>query len=139
MMWVYNLYMTNRNLRHKGMRVNVFGLSIADDFKNKSVGKHNLRKRNSHHHHSFESSFSENSPKNLMVMYDVPQGMKKEREWFRRHLVKFGYVMIQKSIWVGPSPLPKDFLDYLREIKIGDKFKTFKLAKPYNVSLSAMT
>jgi hypothetical protein len=131
--------MTNKNLRYKGMRVNAFGLPIVDKFKNNYAEKNNRQKINPYHQHlSFESSFSESAPKNLIVMYDVPQGMKKEREWFRRHLVKFGYVMIQKSIWVGPSPLPKDFLDYLKEIKIGDKFKTFKLAKPYNLSISSI-
>ena len=57
---------------------------------------------------------------------------KKERDWFRRHLVRFGYIMIQKSVWVGPSPLPKDFLEYLNKIKIGDDFKTFKLARAYD-------
>ena len=64
-------------------------------------------------------------------MYDIPHTLKKERDWFRRQLINFGYVMIQKSVWVGPSPLPKDFLAYLKEIKIGDSFKTFKLAKSY--------
>ncbi|MBK5215715.1 MAG: hypothetical protein JJE53_02830, partial [Candidatus Pacebacteria bacterium] len=42
-------------------------------------------------------------------------------------------IMIQKSVWVGPSPLPKDFLLYLKEIEIGDDFKIFKLAKSYKV------
>jgi len=64
-------------------------------------------------------------------MYDIPSDKKKERDWFRRKLIKFGYIMIQKRVWVGPSPLPKDFLDYLKEIKIGDNCKTFKLAKSY--------
>jgi len=71
-------------------------------------------------------------------MYDIPHNLKKERDWFRRQLIKFEYIMIQKSVWVGPSPLPKDFLDYLKEIKIGDNFKTFKLAKPYKNTISAM-
>ena len=66
-------------------------------------------------------------------MYDIPHDMKKERDWFRRHLIKFGYIMIQKSVWVGPSPLSKNFLDYLKEIKIGDNLKTFKLAKGYKI------
>jgi len=68
-------------------------------------------------------------------MYDVPHVQKKERDWFRRHLIKFEYIMIQKSVWVGPSPLPKEFLNYLEEIKIGDKFRTFKLAKSYTGKL----
>mgnify|MGYP001586300395 CR=1 FL=1 len=25
--------------------------------------------------------------------------------------------MIQRSVWVGPSPLPKEFLEYLKSIK----------------------
>ena len=78
------------------------------------------------------SSFSENTPKNLLVMYDIPEDKKPEREWFRRHLIKFGYVMIQRSVWVGPSPLPKDFLTYVKKIGLKDNLKTFKLAKGYN-------
>ena len=29
-------------------------------------------------------------------MYDIPSGKKKERDWFRRQLIKFEYIMIQK-------------------------------------------
>lgn len=119
------------------MRVNAFGLPILGDSKKEQTKKIHKRVR-SLYHTTFISSFKEDAPKNLIVMYDIPHNLKKERDWFRRHLIKFGYVMIQKSVWVGPSPLPKDFLDYLKEIKIGDKFKTMKLAKPYNQSISAM-
>lgn len=122
---------------YKGVRVNAFGLPILfdeSDVKNKDKKS---RKRD-FYHTSFISSFSKESPKNLIVMYDIPHEMKKERDWFRRHLIKFGYIMIQKSVWVGPSPLPKPFLEYLKEIEIGDKFKTFKLAKPYESSISVM-
>jgi len=34
-----------------------------------------------------------------------------------------GYEMIQKSVWVGPSPLPKDFLDYVKEINLKSVLK----------------
>jgi CRISPR-associated endonuclease Cas2 len=69
--------------------------------------------------------------KNLLVMFDIPTERKAEREWFRWHLKKFGYILVQKSVWVGPSPLPKDFLDYLKKIKLKECIKTFKLAKSY--------
>lgn len=80
----------------------------------------------------FTSTFKKESPKNLLVMFDIPEVKKAEREWFRFHLRKFGYEMIQKSVWVGPSPFPKDFLDYVKDIKLRECIKTFKLAKPYN-------
>ncbi len=79
----------------------------------------------------FYFSFPKDSPKNLLVMYDIPEGKKAEREWFRFHLKKFGYEMIQRSVWMGPSPLPEDFLNYLKEIKLKSCVKTFKLAKSY--------
>ena len=79
----------------------------------------------------FDFSFAESAPKNLVVMFDIPEPKKAEREWLRFHLKKFGYKMIQRSVWVGPSPLPADFLDYIKEIKLKNCVKTFKLAKPY--------
>ncbi len=128
--------MASRGFYYKGMRVNAFGLPVFGGSDKKQI-KESKRKR-SFYHVSFESFFKDTAPKNLIVMYDIPHNLKKERDWFRRHLIKFGYIMIQKSVWVGPSPLPKSFLDYLKEIKIGDKFKTFKLAKSYNSSISAI-
>ncbi len=81
---------------------------------------------------TFDSPFQKGLPKNLIVMFDIPEVKKAEREWFRFHLREFGYEMIQKSVWVGPSPLPKDFLDYVKSIKLKECIKTFKLAKSYN-------
>jgi len=81
----------------------------------------------------FDSPFSKESPKNLLVMFDVSESRKAEREWLRHHLRKFGYIMVQKSVWVGPSPLPKGFTDYLKNIKLSDSLKTFKLARGYKI------
>ncbi|MCX6757540.1 MAG: hypothetical protein NTZ44_01490 [Candidatus Nomurabacteria bacterium] len=61
----------------------------------------------------FSNIFKKDSPKNLIVMFDIPEGKKAEREWFRFHLKRFNYVMVQRSVWVGPSPLPKDFMNYV--------------------------
>lgn len=80
----------------------------------------------------FDVKFPKDAQKNMIVMYDIPEPKKAEREWFRWHLKKFGYAMIQKSVWVGPSPLPKEFLKYLDEIKLRNAIKTFKLANAYN-------
>ena len=66
-------------------------------------------------------------------MFDVPEPKKAEREWLRWHLKKFNYIMIQKSVWVGPSPLPKEFLDYIKEIDLKENLKTFKLTRGYNL------
>lgn len=79
----------------------------------------------------FHSSFILNSPKNLLFMFDIPESKRAERNWLRWHLKEFQYYMLQQSVWVGPSPLPKKFIGHLKEMGIEKCIKTFKLARPY--------
>lgn len=76
----------------------------------------------------FDSSFTKDSPKSLMVMFDIPEARKAEREWFRYHLKQFGYEMIQRSVWYGPSPLPEAFVEYVRSIGLTGAVKVFKVS-----------
>ena len=145
----------NTELNHKGMIVNIFGIprfkkysprsirTTLDRLKKKEIiekeltgiilskyGKEYVRRK-------IDSLKQFNKPeniskdRNLLIMFDVPTRRKAEREWLRWHLKKFGYIMVQKSVWVGPSPLPKEFKEYLEEIKLNKCIKTFKLAKSY--------
>ena len=144
-------------LRYKGVRVNLLGLPIFKKYPSGSIrttiwrlheqcliekdlagwyitpaGK-NYIKRKADSLLGFDFRFPKDAPKNLIVMYDIPENQKAEREWFRWHLKKFNYEMIQRSVWVGPSPLPKEFMEYVRKIKLKDAIKTFKLAKAYHL------
>ncbi|MEK7539445.1 MAG: hypothetical protein AAB595_02305 [Patescibacteria group bacterium] len=142
--------------RYKGMPVSILGLPAIFPYKKQSINNTLCRlnkngyvlKENNYisllskgrkyienkkvRFLTFDSPYKKESPRNLLVMFDIPETKKAEREWFRFHLRQFDYRMIQKSVWVGPSPLPKDFLDYIKEIKLQDCIKTFKLAKHYN-------
>jgi len=142
---------------YKGVPVNAFFLPAFENYKKRSVrnnfydlqrdgyiektngyfilnknGKEYLDKNKKKNLQNFES-IENNNPKNLLLLYDIPEDKKRERDWFRRTLIKFGFVMIQRSVWVGPSPLPKEFLDYIKEIKLKDTIKTFKLEKGYEL------
>lgn len=117
-----------RSIYYKGIKLGPMGLPAF--LFEKSRAKKTNRKRN-FYYVTFRTQFEKVAPKNLIVMYDIPHEKKKERDWFRRQLKNFDYVMIQKSVWVGPSPLPKDFLEYVKLIGLKNKLKTFKLAKPY--------
>lgn len=146
----------NTTLRYKGGRVNLFGIPKFKNYSQNSMsgtlsylekkgfvehadegllitlrGQEYVKKKTASLKQFFHA-FDKEAPKNLIVMFDIPETKKAEREWLRWHLKKFNYAMIQKSVWVGPSPLPKEFIDYLQEIKIKDGFKTFKLAKGYD-------
>jgi phenylacetic acid degradation operon negative regulatory protein len=142
---------------YKGVPVNAFFLPAFGNYKKESVrnnfydlqkdgyieklkghfvvnknGKEYLNKNKKKHLQNFEP-IENNSPKNLLLLYDIPEDKKQERDWFRRNLIKFGFVMIQRSVWVGPSPLPKEFLDYVKSIGLKDSIKTFKLEKGYEI------
>jgi len=140
---------------YKGMRVNIFGIPKFKKYNKKSLqitvdrlnkkgiiekelkeivlskyGKEYV-KRKFNSLKQFDKPDKISSKRDLLLMFDVPTEKKAHREWLRWHLKKFNYVLIQKSVWVGPSPLPKEFNDYLKEIKLNNCIKTFKLEKPY--------
>lgn len=96
-------------------------------------GEEFLENKRDHFLNKFETNKTEKDPKDLLLLYDIPQDKTTLRNWFRRELVSFYFVMIQKSVWVGPSPLPKEFLDYVKDIGLKDNIKYFKLAKGYNL------
>ncbi len=123
--------MSKNKIYYKGVRVNLLGLPILSKPKKYKNLESDERVRG-FYNISFKNSFPDNAQKNLLLIYDIPEGRKKERDWFRRQLKNFGFVMIQRSVWVGPSPLPIDFLAYLKRIGLQKEFKTFKLAKSYN-------
>lgn len=119
-------FMAGRKIfNYKGVSVNFLGLPIFSESKKiKNTPKREYLQ-------SFVSDFKKNAPKNLLLMYDIPHARKKERDWFRRQLKNFDFIMIQKSVWIGPSPLPGEFRDYLKRIGLQQEFKTFKLTKSY--------
>jgi len=144
-------------LKYKGLRVNLFGLPDFKYYKYQTFANRLsiLRKKDfvkmmpggeyiittkgtlflekqKNILKKFKTDKNENSPKDLLIVYDIEENRKKERDWFRFHLKKFHFIMIQRSVWVGPSPLPKEFSDYLKEIKLGDNFKKFKLSRGYS-------
>lgn len=140
---------------YKGVPVNAFFLPALWNFKKESVrnnfyylnrdgyieksngyfvinknGKEYLSKNKKQQLKNFES-IENKGPKNLLLLYDIPEDKKNERDWFRHTLIKFSFIMIQRSVWVGPSPLPKEFLDYVKSIGLKDTIKTFKLERGY--------
>jgi DNA-binding transcriptional regulator PaaX len=145
-------------IKHNGVRTGFLGLpdfkyykyqtlaNRCSDLKNRghikeingeyfitSKGEDSLVKNHNNNLRKFTSEKKETDPKDLMVLYDIPQNQTSTRNWFRRELRRFHFIMIQRSVWVGPSPLPKEFIQYVKEIKIDETFKTFKLAKGYNI------
>ena len=142
-------------LKYKGMPVSMFGIPDLGIYKKQSLqnslsklstngyikkseekifitpeGEKFLKKK-FENYKAFKNTFKKDSPKTLIIMYDIPQEEKKKRDWFRFQLKRFGYEMIQRSVWVGPAPLPKEFINYAKSLNLHQSIKTLRLAKPY--------
>jgi CRISPR-associated endonuclease Cas2 len=145
----------NKELNYKGVKVNFFGIPRFKSYKKDVIYNTicRLKKKNfiekelagivlskygkEYVKRKYDSLKQFDNPGNLskdrtlLVMFDIPTEKKAHREWLRWHLKKFNYIMVQKSAWVGPSPLPKEFSEYLKKIKLDKCIKTFKLDKSY--------
>ena len=75
------------------------------------------------------SSFTKNSPVNMIISFDIPEKDRFMRHWLRNQIKIFGYKMLQQSLWIGPGPLPLPFLKRLEDLNIRKNIKTFKLTK----------
>lgn len=63
----------------------------------------------------------------IIVLFDIPEKNKKIREWIRRQIKFWDFKMIQKSVWLGSGPLPKEFDKRLKELKVENGVKIIKI------------
>jgi len=65
----------------------------------------------------------------MIIAFDIPEDKRRNRHWLRVELVSLGFEMLQKSVWLGPAPLPKEFLDQLKNMGILTCLKFFEVKK----------
>jgi hypothetical protein len=63
---------------------------------------------------------------NMIISFDVPEKLSGRRDWLRNELVHLGFHMIQKSVWFGRAPLPKEFIQELHRFNLLTYIKFFK-------------
>lgn len=145
-------FILHTEISYKGVRVNLLGLPIMKKHKPQSVynalnilrkkslitksegkvtltqkGIKYLQKRKNVH---FNSSVNQkNLPKNLLVIFDIPESHRAYRNWFRSQLKFLNFEMVQQSVWLGPGPLPKEIKNYLKEINLNIYIKYFIVKK----------
>lgn len=57
----------------------------------------------------------------VMVVFDIPEKMRKYRDEFRKYLLSFGFQKFQKSIWICPYDTLKDLNEVINTYSL-DKF-----------------
>ncbi len=68
--------------------------------------------------------------KNLViVIFDIPEIHRNRRGWLRSVLRNLGFTMIQKSVWVGKSKIPRQFIDDLHKLSLSSYVEIFQVVK----------
>ncbi len=56
-----------------------------------------------------------------LVCFDIPEREQAKRRWLRGELIALGYRALQKSVWIGQTPLPTDFIASLDALNLRGK------------------
>ena len=70
----------------------------------------------------------------MIVVFDIPESRRKERDWLRDVLRNLGFTMLQKSVWLGKIKIPEQLIDDLRRLYLQNAVEIFKITKQGNLS-----
>ncbi len=66
-----------------------------------------------------------------IVIFDIPESERRKRRWLRAKLLEFDYRPLQRSVWFGKSPLPKQFIDDLSDFKMWQYIFIFDISEEF--------
>lgn len=66
-----------------------------------------------------------------VVIFDIPENQSQVRDWLRRELYMLNYRKLQKSVFIGKHPLPKDLIEDIKKQKIGNFVNYLLVEKAY--------
>lgn len=69
----------------------------------------------------------------IIVIFDIAETEKHKRDWLRQVLRRLGFRMLQKSVWVGESQLPRDLISDLEKLGILNSVKILSVFKEGNI------
>jgi len=53
-----------------------------------------------------------------MVIFDIPEATRKDRDFLRKQLKWLGFLELQKSVWVFPHEIKKELMDFIKLCKV---------------------
>jgi len=75
----------------------------------------------------------EKSEKRIVVAFDIPERFSKKRAWLRTTLRMLEFEPIQKSVWMGNTKLPEEFIQDLQDQKLFSYVHLFRIDKELNI------
>ena len=72
----------------------------------------------------------------IIVVFDISEKEKHKRAWLRDVLRNLGFVMLQKSVWIGKKELPEDLISDMGKLNLLSCVKIFSVHKEGNIELN---
>jgi DNA-binding transcriptional regulator PaaX len=66
-----------------------------------------------------------------VVIFDIPESMRKSRNWLRVELGSLGYKKLQQSVFIGKKPLSEDIIIGIKENKLNNYVNYLLVDKVY--------
>ncbi len=70
-----------------------------------------------------------NSNNQVIISFDIPEKLRRKRDWLREVLKNLGFQMVHQSVWMGKGAVPKDFIVDLENLKILEHVEIFGISK----------
>lgn len=74
----------------------------------------------------YENKISQHS---IIISFDIPEKLRRKRNWLREVIKNLGFTMVHQSVWVGKVKIPKDFILDLENLKILEYVEIFEISK----------
>ncbi len=65
----------------------------------------------------------------ILVIFDIPEKLRRYRAWLRDVLHGLGFSMLQKSVWIGEEKLPSKFLRDVYDVKLVHYIQILQISK----------
>lgn len=71
----------------------------------------------------------------IIVIFDIPERLRKKRDWIREVLRYLDYTMLQQSVWNGRTKLPRNFIFDLKRFDIKRYVHIFSVKEEGTINL----
>ncbi len=65
----------------------------------------------------------------IIVMFDIPEKMRRKRAWLRSVLKNLGFEKVQQSVWKGTNKIPRRLLQDLERFSMMNYVDIFEATK----------
>lgn len=65
----------------------------------------------------------------IIISFDVPERLRRKRNWLREVVRNLGFKMVHQSVWMGKVKIPENFIADMENLKILEFIEIFEISK----------